>query len=549
MKFALVGRRYQQWRALSSHEPKTFIELKELLQENRNFKALQTLNYGDHGLEPVVEAIKHALEKNQRIGLYADYDVDGTMSCVCWIWFLQAIGYSNFVYHIPCRFKEGYGLNLPAIERLIDQEKIELLVTMDTGITANQEAAYCRSRGVAFICTDHHKIQPEKIPDGLLLNPKFHPDPIYQELCGCGITFVLLRKLNQHFNVPKSLWEDLLALTGMATICDVVPLNGVNHRLAKLGVDALLRSQRPILKQLLAACRSSDALNESDVAFRLGPRINAVGRLTHAKYVIEAFIDNNPAGLVDEMERCNRERRDLQEHILKEARQQAKAEQENSFLFLGGEWHAGVVGIAASKLAEEYWRPVWLFQRGSQIGKGSARSIIGFDVTAAMSSCSHLFLAYGGHSMAGGFSFAVEKEDLIKAHLAHYVEQFKKSHPHCWQSQLQYDCTLSPSLCNLQLIDLLDSLRPFGHGFEQPKFRLNGQFKQLQFYQDKRTGKPRHSALTLQLSNGHYQKILFFDLLLSQPLDNQPISVVATASRNQFNGSTSLSWSGHDLTV
>src|SRR5690606_12030796 len=142
--------------------------------------------------------------------------------------------------YIPCRFKEGYGLNLKAIEYLISEEKAELIITMDTGITANAEAAYCRERGVEFICTDHHKIQPEKMPDCVILNPKMHPDEMYQELCGCGITFVLLRRLAENFSVPAGLWGDLLALAGMATICDVVPLNGVNHKLARLGVNALL---------------------------------------------------------------------------------------------------------------------------------------------------------------------------------------------------------------------------------------------------------------------------------------------------------------------
>jgi single-stranded-DNA-specific exonuclease len=182
------------------------------------------------------------MRQTQKLALYADYDVDGTMSCVSWIWFFEAIGFKNYIHYIPCRFKEGYGVNLSAIKHLVESERAQVVITMDTGITANEEARWCKEQGVTFICTDHHKVQPEKMPDSLILNPKMHPDAIYQELCGCGITFVLLRKIAQHLTdikIPDHIWTDILALTGMATICDVVPLNGVNHKLARMGVDAL----------------------------------------------------------------------------------------------------------------------------------------------------------------------------------------------------------------------------------------------------------------------------------------------------------------------
>jgi single-stranded-DNA-specific exonuclease len=275
------GRRYKHWISQSTRVPSSPAAIAEIVRESRQFQAIERLDYGDHGLHAVLDAISAAVEQNKRIALYADYDVDGTMSCVAWIWFLQAIGYSNFVHYIPCRFKEGYGVNLDEIKHLVESEQADVVITMDTGITANAEAQWCRERGVTFICTDHHKIQPEKMPDCLILNPKTHPEHVYQELCGCGITFVLLRKLAQHLptrKIPETVWTDILALTGMATICDVVPLNGVNHKLAKYGVDALMRSRRPVLVKLRAAA-SVDATDEKDVGFRLGPRINAVGRL------------------------------------------------------------------------------------------------------------------------------------------------------------------------------------------------------------------------------------------------------------------------------
>ena len=404
-----MGVKFSNWVAKSPDRPANYTDLLELLKDNRGFEAVAGLQYGDHGLEAAYNAIVTAIESNKKIALYADYDVDGTMSCVSWIWFLEALGYKNYVHYIPCRFKEGYGLNVKAIEHLIDNENAELIITMDTGITANEEAKYCVSRGVEFICTDHHKVQPDKVPDGIILNPKLHPDPVYQELCGCGITFVLLRKLGKKYQIPAETWNDLLALVGMATICDVVPLNGVNHQLANLGVKALYRSARPVLKSLLEQCKVLEKVDETDVGFRIGPRINAVGRLRHANEVVEAFISDNFDELIKNMGECNEERKLIQKGIYEDANEKASNYGDSPILFLGGDWHPGVVGIAASKICEKYWRPVWLFNTEGEYCKGSARSIVGFDVTEAMMSCGDLFHKFGGHAAAGGFSFKKRK--------------------------------------------------------------------------------------------------------------------------------------------
>lgn len=549
-----MGRKFKHWRASSAAVPKNVEELASLLLASRRFEPLNQLEYGDHGLSLVVDKVAEAIRANKRIALYADYDVDGTMSCVSWIWFLEALGHKNFVHYIPCRFKEGYGLNLKAIAHLIDAEKADLIITMDTGITANQEAAYCKERGVQFVCTDHHMIQADKMPDCLILNPKMHPDPIYKELCGCGITFVLLRRLAEQF--PKdaltpSVWTDLLALTGMATICDVVPLNGVNHRLARLGVMALGKSTRPVLKRLMEASSATKGVDEKDVGFRLGPRINAVGRLEHADQVISAFIGaNDPTTLIQFMDECNERRKQIQRQIVAEARVQAAASlsfQDDPVLVLGGDWHAGVVGIAASKIAEEFWRPVWLFQRQNGVCKGSARSIAGFDVTAAMSSVAHLFTKFGGHRAAGGFSFPEAHEEDIRRGLVAFAQGEQQKTPTLWESSIQYDCLLDESLATLALVDRLDELKPFGHGFEEPKFRVDLPILRTQFFYDKQTGEARHTAVHVRGKHGPLQKILFFNEVHKELEHAKAASFIVTASRNHFNGSVSLSLMGHDF--
>lgn len=541
-----MGVKFKRWSRLSENIPENLDEVASIVQNNRSFQGVEKLDYGDHGLDAILDQIHKAMDEGKRIALYADYDVDGTMSCVSWIWFFEALGFKNYVHYIPCRFEEGYGVNLNAIKHLIHDENADVIITMDTGITANIEASYCKERGVTFICTDHHKVQPEKMPDCLILNPKLHPHAEYQELCGCGITFVLLRKLAQHVGLASGhpVWTDILALTGMATICDVVPLNGVNHKLAKMGVQALMRSTRPILSKLRAAAQVEDG-DEKDVGFRLGPRINAVGRLEHADVVISAFIQDNPAPLIEKMGVCNERRKKIQASIVDEARTKALDAGDAPILFLGGDWHPGVVGIAAAKLAEEFWRPTWLFQIKDGICKGSARSIRGFDVTQAMGVAKHLFTKFGGHAAAGGFSFPVEHEGEIRRLISDYSVQIKAANPTVWQSRIDFDCTLPEGLISLDLVSLLDSLKPFGHGFEEPRFLVEAEITDVRYYNDKITGEPKHTSIAVKAGR-KIEKLMFFSTVLENISPGQRGRFVVTATRNTFRGNTSLQLIGHD---
>ena len=432
------------------------------------------------------------------------------------------------------------------MQHLIEDEKAELIITMDTGITANAEAEYCREHGVEFLCTDHHKIQPDKMPDCITLNPKSHPDPCYQELCGCGITFVLLRRLAQQFQVPNSLWTDLLALVGMATICDVVPLNQVNHQLARKGMEGLLKSNRQIFKELMLAASCGGSVDEKDVGFRLGPRINAVGRLGHADHVIEAFISGAPAALIGEMGRSNDERKKIQRRIVKQAMELSSNYRDESVLFLGHEsWHTGVVGIAASKIAEAKWRPTWLFQRADGKGKGSARSIPGFDVTKAMESCSDLWMKFGGHRAAGGFAFDISRESEIRSRLSHFANECRGCTPELWKSSVSFDCRLKPELIDMSLLEALDNLKPFGHGFEEPVFCIEAPVLGVEYYKDKTTGEPCHTAVLTRARHA-VQKILFFNEVWDDLKTGSQARFLVTLSRNTFQGRTSVSLHGVD---
>ena len=333
----------------------------------------------------------------------------------------------------------------------------------------------------------------------------------------------------------------------MATICDVVPLNGVNHRLAKLGVQALAQSQRPVLKRLMEASQSLKDVDEKDVGFRLGPRINAVGRLEHADLVVKAFVDQDPEPLIAFMDKCNEQRKKIQRGIVEEARIVARNYPDDPVLFLGGDWHPGVVGIAASKIAEEFWRPVWLFQRKDGVCKGSARSIAGFDVTRAMVEFGPLFSKFGGHAAAGGFTFPEAREGEIRAGLVAYSAKLREEQPEMWQSRIAYDCALPQEMTSLALADQLDSLKPFGHGFEEPKFMVDAEIQSVRFFNDKETGEPRHTCVMIRGASGATEKVMFFNEAHKELQGARRASFVVSASRNTFRGQTSLMLFGHDF--
>lgn len=537
-----MGTKYRDWKPRSAKAPKNLEELKSLIKSSRPDLTLDKFGYGDYGLEEAYTSISEALKSNKRIALYADYDVDGTTSCISWIWFFQAIGYTNYTYYIPDRFSEGYGVHLAAVKKLI-AEGSQVIITMDTGITANAEAAYCKSQGVEFICTDHHEIQKNKMPDCIVLNPKNHPNKDYQQLSGCGITFFLLEKLGADFSISKEIRSDLLALTGMSTICDVVDLTKVNHRIAKKGIAAIKRSRRPIFAEFFKIA-NKNTFTEQDLGFKIGPLINAIGRLEHAHTIIEAFTSPDPIEYVETMIRTNNKRKSLQEEILEEARAEARKYPNDSILFLGGDWHQGIIGIVASRLAEEFWRPVYLFSRG-EICKGSARSIPNFSVIEALSSIENLLLKFGGHTAASGYSFNPANEDKIRDRLNSFANQKREQSTDTWNSYIEFDAIIPSDLLNIDLVNTIDSLRPFGHKYPDPRFVIKGKIDSIKILNKKELEKdiwsnkpptPLHTKLVVSGS-----EVMLFNTIIPNIEEGLEIELLVSAHRNIFRGNESLS--------
>ena len=538
-----MGRKYADLVNLANRKIDRLDDVAKVIVHNRSYQQMEKLEYQDPALTEAAGSLVAALRAGKRIGLYADYDVDGTMSLVSWIWFLRAIGYDNYTYHIPCRFQEGYGLNLAAMEKMIHEDGIEVLVTMDTGITAKTEAAYCASCGVDFICTDHHTIQADKLPLGIIVNPRLNPNALYQHLCGCGITFVLLRQIGREFALGGEFWVDLLALAAIATICDVVPLNGVNHRIARMGIAGLAGTRRKVLRELMRSASEGGAkMDETDIGYRLGLRINAVGRLAHADLVVRAFLDDDPTAGVAEMNAINVRRRAIQEQIVAEALDLAEDYVDDPVLFMGSaDWHAGVIGISASKVVEKYWKPTWLYQSCADgVCRGSARSVEGFDVTATMMECCpDLFVRYGGHAAAAGFSFLQQNEAAIRDRLARYAANIKKDNPGIWRSKIKFDCDLDHTLLSLSLYELIEKFRPFGHGFDAPLFGIDGKVQAIHHY------KQKHTAVALV--GGH--RIMFFNEIIQDLRQGDHARFVINPKKSYFMERAQLSLMGRDYCV
>jgi single-stranded-DNA-specific exonuclease len=363
---------------------------------------------GDMGA--ACERIRAAVAAGRRICVHGDYDVDGIAATTLAVLFLRELG-ADVVWHLPSRFDEGYGVRSETLTRLAD-EGCGLVLTVDCGITAVEEVAEAKERGLEVIVTDHHR-PGETLPDCPLVatRPSDYPFP---ELCGTGVVYKLGQAL---FGADSEVVTRHLDLVGLATIADVVPLVDENRALAIAGLRALARTQTLGLRALMrAAGVDPAAVDAGAVGFRLAPRINAAGRLGHPRAALELLLtddEEDARRLAASLEELNRERQAVEGRILREAIAQVEgwpqAERDRrAYVVAGADWHEGVIGIVASRLVERFNRPVVLIAGGDGDWKGSGRSIASFDLHAGLAACSQLLERWGGHRAAAGLSIKPE---------------------------------------------------------------------------------------------------------------------------------------------
>lgn len=425
------------------------------------------------GMEETVARLFKALEKGENIIVHGDYDADGISASVILVQMLRSLG-GSVVYYLPNRFAEGYGLHSDSLKSF--QEKgASLIVTVDCGISAVEEADYALSLGLDLIITDHHE-PLGYLPSALaVINPKqkrcFYP---FKELSGAGIAFKIASALGE--KAGRDLPVDLLDLAALGTAADVVPLIDENRLIVSAGLE-ILQQKRRIGFQALADVVNFDLGNLSATAlsFILAPSINAAGRMGEAGPAAELLLTDDQKRaviLAGELHDANRQRRDVERKILKEAEKAALegplAEDEKIIVLAGNGWHHGVIGIVASRLVEKYNRPVVLIALDGNEGRGSARSISGFDITEALAGSASFMERFGGHEQAAGFSVTADNIEKLQDSLYCYARARIK--PEQLKPKLYLEAELSGDDINFSLIDRLKLFQPFGEGNPAPLF-------------------------------------------------------------------------------
>lgn len=438
------------------------------------------------GMERATERLLHALRNKELICVWGDYDVDGTTGAAVLVSFLREIG-SEPIYYVPHRIDEGYGVNSEGLKRL-KAEGVRLVVTVDCGISNAQEIDFARELGVDVIVVDHHELPPKLPPAVAILNPHradcSFPD---EGLCGAGLAFYLViglrAKLREAGWFAGSETPDIrhyLDIVTLGTIADMVPLKGVNRVLARRGLVELGNSTRPgivALKQVAGV--SQGKMGVGQVAFRLGPRINAAGRMDAALKVVKMLTTGSSEvalQIAQELDENNRERQAMEARVLEEALVQIEGDpafRDRTSIVVGREgWHPGVLGIVASRIVERFHRPTVIIGFCEGEGKGSARSIRGFHLVEALGRCADVLEQFGGHEYAGGLTI---KQEM----LSRFSDRFEEIARSGLASEdlnpvLEVDGQLDFSEIGFPLIRQMELLQPFGIGNPEPIFMTAG---------------------------------------------------------------------------
>lgn len=434
------------------------------------------------GMSQAVTRVRQAIEKEEPIVVYGDFDADGVTATALLVLTLRALGAQAHPY-IPHRVDEGYGLNQETLTELA-QQGARLVITVDCGIRSPGEAAHARKLGMDVILTDHHTLGP-RVPEATaILNPR-QPDCPYPEkhLTGVGLAYKLAQGLlrsNRQVPVKGESWlneEDLLDLVALGTVTDLAPLRGENRQLVMQGLERMNTSPRPGIAQLMRRARiEPGSVNASTIGYVLGPRLNAAGRIAHAKLAYQLLTTQYPGEaerLAQQLDDLNRERQQLTAEAVEKARQLALEEDEGALLFVAdSDFPAGVVGLVANRLMDEFYRPAVVIEQGEETSRGSARSIPEFHITHALEACSPLLLRYGGHRAAAGLTVYTrdlpELKDRLIALAARELEGQEL------KPILDVDVEVPLGEMDGQLQEDLEGLRPFGRSNPDPVFVSRG---------------------------------------------------------------------------
>jgi len=508
-------------------------------------------------MEKAVTRIAEALEADEQFVVYGDYDVDGTTATALLTRYLRDVG-GKVSFFVPNRFEHGYGLSKQGLDHAAS-EGARLVIALDCGVTAIEEAVYAREKGMDLIICDHHT-PLDTLPDAVaVLNPKradcAYP---YKELCGCGVTFKLVQALESRLQRSRSSIFDFLDLVALATASDVVSVTGENRILLREGLKQLRTNARIGLRMLAeqADVRLSEC-SASNIIFTLGPRINAAGRLGDAARAVSlmlAFDELEATARARQLERLNQERRELdretQELAFEQADRILARGSRHTLVLHDDDWHLGVIGIVASRLVERHFRPTIMMTTVNGYAKGSARSVAGINIHAALKECSDILTEFGGHDFAAGLSLPV---DAIPEFADRFEEAVSRAiTPDLLEPVVDVDAKLPVREINAKLWSILHQFAPFGPDNDMPTFQAGNlevvgaistvgrDRSHLRFAVQDRDGGQRLDVIGFRMSK-------YLDTVSESQATGTPLELLYSIQENTWNGRTKLQLQAHDM--
>ena len=484
-----------------------------------------------------------AMSRGEKIAVFGDYDVDGITATCLLTDFLRRHG-AEAVSYIPGRLEEGYGLNPIAIHQLHD-EGVKLIVTVDCGITAVSEAELCRQLGIDLVITDHHECK-QTLPAAIAVVDPHRPDGGYphKNLSGVGVAFKLASAL---CGSQETVLEEYADMVCLGTVADVMPLQGENRVFVARGLESLAHTKRPGIAALMAECGCApEAVSASSIGFMLAPRINAAGRMGQIDLAVELFLTDDPDKAAEAARglcELNRQRQAVESEIYRQAVSMLPMGKPPEAIVLADEsWHQGVVGIVASRIAEEYACPTFLICLDGEHGKASSRSHGGFNLFASLSALSPLLESYGGHELAAGFTITRANIPEFRRQICALAAKFYTDDVP--RTVLDVDCAVSPELLTLHNVDALQMLEPCGNGCPKPVLMV----KNLTIDRISMVGGGRH--MRLRLCSGHtYLNAIYFSAN-PQTVSIQPgdlVDVAFTPQVNEFRGTRTVQMNVIDI--
>ena len=426
-------------------------------------------------MDIAVDRLNDAMGRKERIMVYGDYDVDGCTAVALVYKFLQQF-YSNIEYYIPDRYEEGYGISHKGID-YAKQQDVRLIIVLDCGIKAIEEIAYAKSLGIDFIICDHHVPDDDLPPAVAILNPK-REDSTYpfKHLCGCGVGFKFMQAFAKNNGIPFSRLIPLLDFCAVSIAADIVPVTGENRILAFHGLKQLNQSPSTGLKAIIEICGlTGRELTMSDIVFKIGPRINASGRVQNGTEAVDLLVERDITQALTEAARINKlneQRKDIDKQMTEEANsivEKLESQKHHAAIVLYDEnWKKGVVGIVASRLTELYYRPTVVLTRSGDLATGSARSIAGYDIYDAVKNCRDLLENFGGHTYAVGLSLKIENIPEFRRRFQQYVSNHIL--PEQTEATMDIDMEIDFKDITKKLLSDLKKLAPHGPNNPKPLF-------------------------------------------------------------------------------